>query len=138
MKTLEELREFFAKDNFATQQTGIVIEDAAPGYAKVSIEIDDRHINGIGRVMGGVYFTLADFAASVAKNQDFDEEMSVAMNGQMDFISSASEGKLFAEARIIKDGRKISFCEIKIFDEKEKLIARSNITSYKVKEKTNV
>ena len=44
MRTLEEVREFFKNDVYASGTTGIEIEDARPGYAKVTLKIDERHI----------------------------------------------------------------------------------------------
>lgn len=47
MRTLEEVREFFKNDVYASGTTGIEIEDARPGYAKVTLKIDERHINAV-------------------------------------------------------------------------------------------
>ena len=133
MKTIEEIREFFDQDRFACGLTGIYIEEAAPGRSKLSLTIEDKHLNGSGHVMGGVYFTLADLAVAVAANQDFDNEISVAVNSQISFIASVTEGKIFAEAEVVKDGRKILFCEVRVTDAEGKLLATSSTTSYKVK-----
>ena len=57
MKTLEEVREVFADDRFATEN-GAVIEEIGDGYAKCSVKLERKHKNAMGGVMGGVYFTL--------------------------------------------------------------------------------
>ncbi|MBR5421155.1 MAG: PaaI family thioesterase [Lachnospiraceae bacterium] len=132
MKTIEEIREFFAQDRYACGLTGIYVEEAEPGYGKVSLKIEDKHLNGSGHVMGGVYFTLADLAAAVAANQNFDEVLSVGLTGQISFISSVTEGTIYAEARIVKDGRKILFCDVQVTNEEGKLLATSSMTSYKL------
>ena len=74
MRTLEEVREFFKNDVYASGTTGIEIEDARPGYAKVTLKIDERHINAVDRVMGAVYYTMADFAFAVATNYEYDKK----------------------------------------------------------------
>ena len=51
--TLDRARAFFAKDRFAAG-SGMIIEDAAPGHALVSLTLTDRHRNAVGGVMGGV------------------------------------------------------------------------------------
>ncbi len=135
MKTLEEIREYFSHDKYATQATGAEILEVSEGYSKVRLVIQEKHINGAGYVMGGVYFTLADFASAVVLNQDFDDKLYVATTGNIDFISSVQSGVLYAEARVLKDGRKIVFSEINITDEKGKLIAHTNMSSYKVMER---
>ena len=62
---LEQIREFFAKDRFATDN-GATIEEVDDGYAKCSLEIQPHHLNAANTVMGGAIFTLADFAFAVA------------------------------------------------------------------------
>ena len=64
---LEEVRERFSQDRFATVN-GAVIEAVGEGYAKCSIILNETHRNALGAVMGGAIFTLADFAFAVASN----------------------------------------------------------------------
>ena len=67
MKPSKETVELFQNDRFATEN-GAVIEEVDDHYAKCSLKIENRHRNAMGAVMGGVYFTLADFALAVASN----------------------------------------------------------------------
>lgn len=67
MKTIEEIREFFSHDLYA-YDTGAYIEEVGDRYAKISLTLTERHRNAVGGVMGGVYFTIADFAFAVASN----------------------------------------------------------------------
>ena len=69
MKTLEEVREVFADDRFATEN-GAVIEEIGDGYAKCSVNLDRKHKNAMGGVMGGVYFTLEEFAFAEASSNE--------------------------------------------------------------------
>ena len=132
MKTIEEIREFFDNDKFACGLMGAYIEEVSPGYAKLSLKIEDKHLNGSGHVMGGVYYTLADLAAAVAVNQDFDKELCVGLNGQISHISSVTGGTLYAEANVLKNGRKVLFVDVRVTDEEGKLLTQSSMTSYKV------
>ena len=68
MRSLEELREFFSHDRYATATTGIEILEAEDGYAKVGLAVHEGHMNAGNRVMGAVYYTMADFAFAVASN----------------------------------------------------------------------
>ena len=65
MKNIDEIREIFRHDTFATNN-GAVIDEVGEGYAKCSLTIGDGHRNAAGGVMGGVPFMLADFAFAVA------------------------------------------------------------------------
>lgn len=68
MKELDRIREQFAKDRYATETTGIEITEVGENFARVELELDERHYNALGNVMGGVLFTMADFAFAVATN----------------------------------------------------------------------
>ena len=67
MNTIEEVREYFKNDTFATD-AGIVIDEIGDHSSVCSVVLDERHCNAMGNVMGGVHYTLADFAFAVASN----------------------------------------------------------------------
>ena len=54
MKPSEEVKKMFEQDRFATDN-GAYIEEVDDHYAKCSLNIEDRHKNAMGAVMGGVY-----------------------------------------------------------------------------------
>ena len=68
MPTLEELRNRFQRDRFAMEVLGAEIEEAGPGRARCGLALRPCHMNANGTPMGGVIFTLADFAFAVAAN----------------------------------------------------------------------
>ena len=122
---LTEIREIFGKDNFSSL-LGINIDSAESGHAVVSVEIEKKHINGNNVVQGGVVFTLADFSCAVAANAD---EMSyVTADGNISYYAPAVCKKLIAEARVLKHGKTLAFCETTIKDETGKIIAKANFT----------
>ncbi len=116
MSDLEKAREFFAGDLYATETTGIVIEDVAEGYAKCSLALDRRHKNAMGHTMGGAMFTLADFCFAVATNFGRDY-FTVSTVGNICYLSSPKGNTLYGETRILKDGRSTCFYEIAISDD---------------------
>ena len=65
---IESAREFFYKDKFAVD-TGITLDELSEDHAICSLKLTDNHRNAYGGVMGGVIFTLADFAFAVLSNQ---------------------------------------------------------------------
>ena len=44
MNDLEEARAYFANDRYATEATGIVIEEVGEHYARCSLKLDERHL----------------------------------------------------------------------------------------------
>ena len=85
MKPSEETIRLFQNDRFATEN-GAVIEEVDDHYAKCSLKIEDRHRNAMGAVMGGVYFTLADFALAVASN--WQEMGNVSLNSEITYLTA--------------------------------------------------
>ncbi len=114
MTALEEAREFFAKDVYATGTTGAVIEEVGERYAKCSLAIDARHKNAYGYVMGGAVFTLADLTFAVATN--FRQSATVSATSHINFLSVAKGDVLYAESKLLKDGRRTCFYEIHVTD----------------------
>lgn len=100
MTDLERAREMFSEDRYATECTGIVIEDVTPGYAKCQLKIEPRHCNALAKPMGGVIFTLADFAFAIAAN--FDKEVTVSQSAQINYLAVAKGSTLIAEAHEVR------------------------------------
>lgn len=78
-ENLRRSKRSFADDRFATEN-GAVIEEIGDGYAKCSVKLERKHKNAMGGVMGGVYFTLADFAFAVASNHEKMGVVSISSN----------------------------------------------------------
>ena len=114
------MQEIFRGDRFATEM-GAVIDDIGDHYAKVSLLINEHHKNAMGGVMGGVYFTLADFTFAVASN--WQQPGVVGLNCDASFIGVPKTERIVAEARLVKDGRTICCYNVEIKDEKDNPIA---------------
>lgn len=114
-ETLERVRKFFAKDRFATEN-GAVIEAVGERYAKCSMKLGERHMNAVGAVMGGVYFTLADFTFAVAAN--WQKAGVVSLSSGITYLGTVHGKELTAEAVCIKEGRTTNCYQIDIWDGK--------------------
>lgn len=125
MNSIEEIRQTFAKDRFATENDA-VIDDIGEKYAKCSIKLSSRHRNAMGGVMGGVYFMLADFAFAVAANH---EKMSVvSISSNIAFLSGCKGSSITAEAHCVKDGRTTCYYTVDVMDNLGTHIAAVTIT----------
>lgn len=115
MTDLERAREFFADDRYATEATGIIIEEVGENYAKCSLKLDRRHLNAVGHPMGGVMYTLADFTFAVSTN--FNAEcVTVTAVSQICYLSAVKGDTLYCESRLLKDGRTTCFYEMYVTD----------------------
>jgi len=127
--SIEEVRERFKKDRYAVM-SGAYIDEVAEGYAKCSLKIEDMHLNAVGTVMGGVMFTLADFAYAVAANWN-QEIPCVSLSSSISFLGVAKGEHLIAEARVKKDGRTTAYYEVEIRDDLDRLVAQVSINGFK-------
>lgn len=129
MKPSEEIVQLFQNDRFATEN-GAMIDEVDDHYAKCSLLLGDKHRNAMGAVMGGVYFTLADFALAVASN--WQEMGTVTLNSEIAYLTPAKGERLTAEAICVKNGRTTGYYRIEVKDEKENLAAVVTATTFRV------
>ena len=127
--TLENAREFFYKDKFAVN-TGITLDEITDDVAICSLDIRDDHRNAYGGVMGGVIFTLADFAFAVLSNQI--HQLTVAQQVDIHYLSAPKGDKLFAKATCRKSGRTSSIVNVDISDDTGRDVAQFIGTGFKL------
>ncbi|MCR5442170.1 MAG: PaaI family thioesterase [Sphaerochaetaceae bacterium] len=125
-RDLEATRKFFADDLFAVH-SGIEIDQVGEGYARCSMEIRDFHKNARGVVMGGAIFTLADLCYGAAC-----DGQACSMTSEINYLHAAKGKKLFAEAKMIKDGRTTVFYEIRVTDDEGRLVAFATMTGFRI------
>ncbi len=133
MRDIEKVRRFFEGDRYATEVTGITIDEVDECYSKCSLALDERHYGAHGQVMGGVVFTLADFAFAVATNNE--ESFTATADSHISYLSSSKGKKLFAECKKIKEGRRLCFYEISIYDDIGKEISVISTTGMHIEKK---
>lgn len=93
------------KRDAAAQLLGILVLEAAPGRAVISMAVRPDMCNGHGICHGGMLFTLADTAMAYASNSH--GKVAVASSVHIDFLRSANPGQvLLAEAVEVYRGRR--------------------------------
>ncbi len=127
--TIEEAREHFKNDRFATN-AGMVIDEMGEDYSVCSVTLNDDHKNAYGGVMGGAIFTLADLAFAVCANQI--HSLSVAQQVSINYLSAPKGDKLIARARCIKNGKTTSVLEVDVTDDTGRDVALFVGTAFKL------
>lgn len=127
--TIESAREFFYKDKFAVD-TGITLDELTEEFAVCSLKITDDHKNAYGGVMGGVIFTLADFAFAVLSNQI--HQLTVAQQVDIHYLSAPKGEKLIAKATCRKSGRTSSIINVDVSDDAGRDVAQFIGTGFKL------
>lgn len=124
---LEEIRQRFSEDKFATEN-GAFIEEVGEHYAKCSMPLTGHHRNAMGAVMGAAYYTLADFTFAVAAN--WQQMGCVSLNATVSYLGAAKGDCLIAEAICLKNGRSTCCYRIDVRDEPGNLVAAVTTTGY--------
>ena len=127
--TIDEAREFFKNDKFATN-AGMVIDEMGDDYSVCSVMIGDGHKNAYGGVMGGVIFTLADLAFAVCANNI--HSLSVAQQVSINYLSAPKGTKLIAKAKCIKNGKTTSVLNVDVTDDTGRSVALFVGTAFKL------
>jgi acyl-CoA thioesterase len=128
--SLDEIRDAFADDRFATKVCGIRIEEAHYGHAVCSLKLEDRHLNMMDRVMGGAIFTLADFCLAIISN--VGEAPSTSVSVTIEYLSATKGDTLIATAQIDKSGRALGFYTIDVRDDLGTPVAHVVATVYRL------
>ncbi len=130
---MQQILEFFKRDQFA-DFIGIELLEVAPGRAKVRLEIEDKHLNGVEIAHGGAIFTLADLAFAAASNSH--GTVAVGINATISYVKAARKGAvLIAEAQEVARNPKLATYEVRVTDADGDLIALFQGTVYRKKEK---
>ena len=127
--SLEEARAFFVNDRFATDNF-MTLEELTEDGAVCAMEINSRHMNAEGHLMGGAILALADFTFAVAANNA--HRPSVAQQMSLNFLNASKGKKLVAAASCLKSGRTSCVYVISIKDDLGRDIAQAVFTGFKL------
>lgn len=126
---IEEVRELFGNDRFATEMCGCRVIEASRGHAVCEFDIADTHLNAQGNIMGGAIFTLADFALAIGCN--IGEQPTVAVSNTIEYLNTAKGTKLIATCETNKSGRSLGFYEVNVVDDLGTHVARMIATGFR-------
>ena len=131
-QSLEEAKAFFQQDRFATGN-GMQLDELTEEKAVCSMTVEENHRNGLGGVMGGAIFTLADFASAVLSNHL--HRPTVAQQVSISYLNGVRGKRLTAAAVCLKNGRNNIVTRVTVEDDTGRKIAETVVTSFKLDEK---
>lgn len=123
----DEFKAFMSKDAFAAS-LGMELLEAEGGQAKARLMAEDRHLNAVGIVQGGVLFTLADLTMAAAANAH--GVVAVTVNCNITFIKPGVQGWIYASAREISRNRKLGNYHVELTGPAGELLATVTGTVY--------
>jgi acyl-CoA thioesterase len=104
---------------------GIRTEALGQGSAGLSVPVEKGLTNSMGTVHGGVIMSLLDVAVcTAARTLHADSQGAITIDMSTSFIGGGSGAKLLAEARVLKDGRSMTFVEAEARNEDGSLVAK--------------
>lgn len=131
-QSLAEAQAFFKDDTFATGN-GMVIDALEENTAVCSMTLGDNHRNAYGGVMGGVIFTLADFAFAVLSNQV--HRITVAQQVSVNYLSAPKGDRLIARASLKKTGHSSTIINVDVSDDTGREVMQFVGTGFKLQKK---
>ena len=125
---VEFAREYQKKIPFVSHLK-ILTETLGEGTARLSMPIEPHLTNSLGTAHGGVIVSLLDVALCTAARTLHPESIGViTIDLSTSFIGGASGRKLYADARVMRDGRSMSFVEAEAKNEDGSLVAKAIAT----------
>lgn len=123
-KALERLRALDETMMPFGKTLGFAVESVANGAAVVRAACLPHLQNVLGYTHGGAIFSIADTAIGLAHLASVGHgQTATTVESRITYIRPALGGLLRATARIVKQGRTLSFYECDITDDAERLMA---------------
>ena len=132
---METIKRWMKNDKYA-ELSNLELISVSPGQARAKMTLHPHHLNGVGTVMGGAIFTLADFAFAAAANSH--GTVAVAINVSISFLKAAKAGALWADAREISRNFKLGSYTVEVKDDQGELVALFQGMVYRKQDKIAV
>ena len=117
------------------EQIGAEVEEWREGYVRMSLRVEERHMNVYGGMHGGVATTIMDeltgsLIASVRGVEVMEETPHSTVEMSVSFIGGVAIGDdLVFEGKVIRVGRSVAFAEADVRKRGEgKLVASGKFT----------
>lgn len=115
--------------NAFLRSAGLEFEDVTAAHVTGWIDLGPDHHQPWGLVHGGVYTTAIESAASVGASLAVQEDglVAVGVNNNTNFVRSMTEGRVTVDARPIQQGRIQQLWEVRITDDRDRLVATGQV-----------
>lgn len=126
----DELSDFFIKAFPSDPQRNFTFDRCEPGFLRIKLEPDETMLRPGDLVSGPTQMALADRAAyAVILAHIGPIAMAVTSNLNMSFLRGARRQNIFADASLLKLGRKLASVDVRLWQGAEDhIIAQSTVT----------
>ncbi len=122
------MKEFLNKEGF-DNHLGYKVMSFDETHAHLTLDIKKHHTNLYGYVHGGVYYSLSDAACGFIVTS-FDETW-VTLNGSIQYIKAAKEGRLDIKAKRLSQSRNTANIEVRVYQDNI-LCTHGTFTMYRI------
>lgn len=122
------IREKFESNHFP-RSVGIELDSIEHGRARLSLEVKQQHLQLAGVMHGGAIATLIDTAvafAIVGASELGARFTTIEM--KVNYLSPIRNGRIVADAKLIRDGRRIVVADCDVLDSEGRLAAKGLLT----------
>ncbi len=121
------LKQVFESQMPVNKFLGLEVLELKDGFAKIHIPFKEEFIGDFiqKRWHGGIQASIADSAGGIAaltSISSFEEKVNT-IDMRIDYLLGSEPKDIYAEAEIIKNGKRIIKVDVKLYHEKNKIIA---------------
>lgn len=101
---------------------GAPAPEAADGRATLTMDVDDRHLNGAGTLHGGMLATLVDATMGAAIRSAVEGDTPATSQLSLTYLRPGTPGRLVVTAEVRKRGDSLTVCEADVEQDGKSLV----------------
>ena len=112
------------------KELGVAVEELEEGRARLRLPYHDKNSNPGQALHGGVAASMIDIAGALAAWTGFSGEAdAAAIDVAVNYLAAAIGEEIFAEARVLRRGKEITYAEVDVTTGAKKPIAKGLVTT---------
>lgn len=124
-----QIRKRLLESNPFPRMLGFEIDSLGEGFARLGVEVRPDLLQLQGVMHGGAIASLIDTAVAIAISTDSqagDRFTTVEM--KVNYLAPIRGGRIRADARLVRNGRRIIVAECDVYDSEDRLAAKGLLT----------
>ncbi|MFK5977587.1 MAG: PaaI family thioesterase [Rhizobiaceae bacterium] len=131
--TISEVNEFVGEVFPQSKKYGWIAEEVLPGSIRVGMKITENDLRPGGTISGPTMFTLADVASYLLILSHIGKvALAVTTNLNINFLNKPVMGDLEAEGQLLKLGKRLAVCDVKILSKVDQTLVAHATATYSI------
>jgi len=112
------------------RELGLAVAEIGEGRARLRLPYDDKNSNPGQALHGGVAASMIDIGGTLAAWAGFEGECEgAAIDVSVNYLAAAIGEEIFANARVLRRGKELTYAEVDVATAAEKPIAKGLVTT---------